>query len=412
MAPASEPKLTNPEEVQEAIRGVKFSKSPGLNGIPNRALKHLPQRAVNLLFLIFNTILVTHHFPTAWKHARVFSILKPGKDPALPSSYRPISLLDTIGKLFEKILLARILYEVNVRGLMRNEQFGFRPKQSTSLQLALFVERIARNFGEKRLTGAGFLDMAKAFDTVWIDGLLYKLTLLNFPSYLVHTISSYLRGRVFEVSFQTATSSRRGMRAGMAQDRMITPALFSLYVNDMPSPPHHVELALYADDTAIMATSLKPTLLVSYMESYLNDLQCWLSEWRIAINVSKSSAMIFARAGRHFIQPRPVTLFGEPIQWVETTRYLGVTLDKRLAWSPHIDQVRKKTSQRMGMMVPLLNRKSYLSVRNGVLLYKQLIRPMMDYVCPAWWSAATPMSGGCRCYNPSVFALLLVPPGT
>jgi hypothetical protein len=120
-------------------------------------------------------------------------------------------------------------------------------------------------------------------------------------------------------------------------------------------------------------------LLVSYLESYLNDLQRWLSEWRMAINVLKSSAMIFAHAGLRFIQPRPVALFGEPIKWVETTRYLGVPLDKRLTWSPHIDQVRKKTSQRMGMLGLLLNRKSDLSVRKGVMLYKQLIRPMMDY---------------------------------
>jgi len=104
----------------------------------------------------------------------VISILKLGKDPALPSSYRPISLLDTIGKLFEKILLAGILHEVNVRGLLRNEQFGFRPEHSTSLQLTRLVERITRKFGEKRLTGTVFLDVAKAFDTVWIDGLLYK----------------------------------------------------------------------------------------------------------------------------------------------------------------------------------------------------------------------------------------------
>jgi hypothetical protein len=85
---------------------------------------------------------------------------------------------------------------------------------------------------------------------------------------------------------------------------------------------------------------------------------------------------------------RPVRLFGEPIEWVDRTRYLGVTLDTRLTWSPHIDQVRKRTAQRMGMLGPLLNRKSDLSVRNGVLLYKQLIRPMMDYACPAWKSAA------------------------
>jgi hypothetical protein len=76
---------------------------------------------------------------------------------------------------------------------MRDEQFGFRPRHRTSLQLARLIERITRNFGEKRLTGAVFLDVAKVFDTVWINGLLYKLTLLNFPSYIVHTNSSYLR---------------------------------------------------------------------------------------------------------------------------------------------------------------------------------------------------------------------------
>src|SRR5215510_6793971 len=178
------------------------------------------------------------------------------------------------------------------------------------------------------------------------------------------------------------------MRAGVAQGGLISPVLFSLYVNDMPSPSHHVELALYADDTAVIATSRKPTLLISYLESYLNNLQRWLSEWRIAINVSKSSAMIFARAGRRFIQPRPVTLFGEPIQWVDTTRYLGVTLDKRLTWSPHIGQVSKRTAQRMGLLGPLLNRWSELSIRNGVLLYKQLVRPLMYYACPVWRSAS------------------------
>ena len=91
-----------------------------------------------------------------WKYARVISILNPGKDSALPSSNRPISLLDTIGKLFEKILLARILHVVNKRVLLRDEQFGFRPRHSTSLQLARLVERITRNFGENRCTGALF----------------------------------------------------------------------------------------------------------------------------------------------------------------------------------------------------------------------------------------------------------------
>jgi hypothetical protein len=98
-------------EVQDAIRGVKVGKAPGPNGLPNRALEHLPQRAISPLVALFNAALLAQYFPTEWKLAPVISILKPGKDPSLPSSYRPISLLDTIGKLFEKTLLSRILSE-------------------------------------------------------------------------------------------------------------------------------------------------------------------------------------------------------------------------------------------------------------------------------------------------------------
>ena len=102
----------------------------------------------------------------------MISILKTWKDPALPSSYRPISLFDTIRKLFEKILLATIPHVVNERGELRDEQLRIRPRHSTSLQLARLVERITRNFGEKRLTETVFLDVAKTFDTVCTDGPL------------------------------------------------------------------------------------------------------------------------------------------------------------------------------------------------------------------------------------------------
>jgi hypothetical protein len=117
----------------------------------------------------------------------------------------------------------------------------------------------------------------------------------------------------------------------------------------MPSHSHHVVLALDADDTAIIATSRNPPLLVSHRESYLSDLQRRLSELRIAIIVSKSTA---------------------------------------ITWSPHIDQVRKRAAQSLGMLGPLLNKKNDLSVRNVVLLYNKLIRPMMDYACSALRSAA------------------------
>jgi hypothetical protein len=79
-----------------------------------------------------------------------------------------------------------------VRGLLRDEQFGFRPRESTTLLLARLLERVNSNVDERRLTGAVFLDVAKTFDAVWVKGLIYKLTTLNFPSYLVKIISSYL----------------------------------------------------------------------------------------------------------------------------------------------------------------------------------------------------------------------------
>jgi len=178
--------------------------------------------------MLFKAIFRTQYFPEAWKHAPVFSVLKHGKDPALLSSYRPISLIDRIGKLFEKILLSRILYEVSGRGLLRDEQFGFGPKHSTALQLARLVERVSKNFDKNRLTAAIFLDVDEAFDTVWVDGLLYKLTVLNFPSYLVKTISSYLKSRKSEKSFQTATFTKRRMQASLDPGRIISPALFSM----------------------------------------------------------------------------------------------------------------------------------------------------------------------------------------
>jgi len=148
------------------------------------------------------------------------------------------------------------------------------------------------------------------------------------------SISLYLNIRTFEASFQKAISTSR-MRADVAQGGIISPVLFSLYVNEMPSFSRHVKLAVYADDTAVIATSRQPALLVKYLETYLSDLERWLSEWTITINVSKRAAMIFAKTSRRIPKPRSAQLFGEPIQWVDDTHYLGVTFGKRLTWSKH-----------------------------------------------------------------------------
>jgi hypothetical protein len=154
-APASEPTLTTPSEVIKAIKGLKVGKAPGPNIIPNRVLRHLPKRAITFFTIVLNVVLRRHYFPAVWKHARVLPILKPGKAPSSPLPTDPC-LLDNVGKLFHKICLTMVLREVNERGVLRDEQFGFRPKHSTALQLARLVERVNRNFDERRITGEPF----------------------------------------------------------------------------------------------------------------------------------------------------------------------------------------------------------------------------------------------------------------
>jgi hypothetical protein len=123
--------------------------------------------------------------------------------------------------------------------------------------------------------------VATASDTIWVKGFLYKLTILNFPSYPVKTVSSYLDCRTFQTSFQLATATRRVVRAGVAQGGLAYPVLFSLYVNEIPTPFRHVELAQYADDTAVTAKSRNPSV-VGYLEAYLGRLELWLRDLRIA----------------------------------------------------------------------------------------------------------------------------------
>lgn len=108
----------------------------------------------------------------------------------------------------------------------------------------------------------------------------------------------------------------------------------------------------------------------------------------IALNFSKSTAMLFVKIGRRISKPRLVQLFGKPINWADTACYLGMTLNKRLTWSLHIAYVKKNAAQRLGMFGTFLSMRSGPSVRNEVLLYKQLMRPMMNYTYPIWRFAA------------------------
>jgi hypothetical protein len=206
-----------------------------------------------------------------------------------------------------------------------------------------------------------------SFDTVWVIGLLYKFTILNFLSFLVKTIS-YLHCRTLQMSFQWTTSTRRNMRTAEAQGGLLFCAVQSVCKRHTGTS-HHVELSQNADDTALIATSHGPSLLVSYLDTYLSRSEHWLWDWRNAINISKDHNCALLRPRDALISPDQST-FSEPIQWVETARYLWATLDTQLTWSAHVSQGGKKGAQRLGVLGPLLNRRKWMSIKNGVLLYK------------------------------------------
>ncbi|GBO10726.1 putative RNA-directed DNA polymerase from transposon BS [Araneus ventricosus] len=194
-----------PAEVAKAITELKKKKSPGHDEITNTMIKNFPCNCILRITLIINCIFKFAHFPSPWKTAVVVPIYKKGKKPQAPDSYRPISLLSSLSKLAESIILNRLEEETEHK--LIPFQFGFRKGLSTSEQLLRMVEHVRDGFCNKIDTAAVFIDIAKAFDRVWIDGLLYKMHKLKITRKLILLLQSYLKGRSFVVRVDKVLST-------------------------------------------------------------------------------------------------------------------------------------------------------------------------------------------------------------
>ncbi|XP_058170076.1 uncharacterized protein LOC131285239 [Anopheles ziemanni] len=159
----------------------------------NILLKHLGEKALALIVNIFNKCMKLGHFPNTWKSSKVLPILKPGKDPTLPVSYRPISLLSSLSKVFERLLHRRLRDAVDERGIIKPEQFGFRPGHSTTHQLVCLRNNIQHHRAVSKTTAMVLLDVEKAFDNVWHDSLIHKMAMFGLPRHLTKLIQSYRR---------------------------------------------------------------------------------------------------------------------------------------------------------------------------------------------------------------------------
>lgn len=165
----------SPGEVLNLVKKLPTRSAPGLDGISNTALEHSNKKFCAYLCGIFNLCTRLHYFPKQWKTATIIMLAKPGKDHLHPSTHRPISLLDTMS--YEKLFLNRL--KTYILSEIRAEQFGFRPHHSTTTQLLNVLDKITGKFNIRHKTAATFLDIEKAFDRVWHDGLIYKLLAMN-----------------------------------------------------------------------------------------------------------------------------------------------------------------------------------------------------------------------------------------
>ena len=170
---------TSPSEIKSIIHSLKNSKSPGNDNIHNLLLKHCPRNVHILLTYLFNSCFSLSYFPYIWKHAIVIPIPKPFKDTSNPINYRPISLLCSLSKVFERIIQFRLLNHIETKQCLPNIQFGFRQFHSTNHQVKRLAQTIKVNINNKRSIGVVLLDVEKAFDCVWHEGLLFKFIKLD-----------------------------------------------------------------------------------------------------------------------------------------------------------------------------------------------------------------------------------------
>lgn len=372
-------KSISPREVQLEILKLNNKKCPGYDKINACVAKALSRKSILFLTFLYNATLRLNYVPSQWKCAEVIMVHKPGKPENAVESYRPISLLSTFSKIFERLLAKRLLPILEKENILPDHQFGFRHKHGTPEQCHRVINVITETFERKLYCSAVFLDVKQAFDRVWQNGLLYKIKKL-FPAPFFLLIKSYLKERHFYVKINDETSDMCTMYAGVPQGSVLGPILYTIFTSDMPVIDG-VTIATYADDTAIMAKHESPVEASALVQNELNILQCWLEMWRITINVDKSNHVSFSL--RRDECP-PLYLNGSEIPKTNVVKYLGMHFDKRLTWKNHVKAKREHLNIQTSKLYWLLGAKSQLSTENKLKIYKTILKPVWTYGLQLW----------------------------
>jgi hypothetical protein len=371
------PRPIKPSEVLAQISSINPHKAAGHDLITGEILKHLPRTAIAFLTTLFNRMLYLSYFPKQWKYAQIVMVPKPGKPPTEVTSYRPISLLPLLSKIFERLLKLRIANFATT--LIPTHQFGFLEGHSTLHQCHMIVNTIRTGLETKQICSAVFLDIRQAFDKVWHHGLLSKIQPIM-PTYLYRLLQSYLTNRYFDIKTTDSKPNYYPITAGVPQGSVLGPLLYLLYTADIPTT-NDTTIATFADDTAILALDHNPTAAAAKVQYHLHQLQPWLTKWRIRVNTDKSAQVNFTT--RNVGTPH-LLLNNEPIPTRTEVKYLGLHLDSKLTWRHHIKAKKLQLHLKTQKMNWLLGRKSQLSLKNKLTVYKVILKPIWTYGIELW----------------------------
>ena len=372
------------EEVEKLLCSLDTGKSPGFDNIPTRLLKETAKEISPSLTSLYNLSFRTRDIPQDWKDATITPIPKSG-NPSHPTNYRPISLLSIISKTQEKIVHSRLYNHIAPH--LPSNQSGFRKQDGTELQLARIVQQIsaARDAGKHVVTC--FFDLSKAFDPVWHQGLLKKLSHYGVDGKAHNWLEAYLTGRRQRVQVEGTTSTFIPIPAGVPQGSVLGPLLFLAYTIDLPTACENATTSCsqFADDTALIAIAGRYIECEDALQGSVDAAAEWLERWHLLVNKTKTVILPFYHANRSPPRLPKIKLGQTLLETVTQHRQLGIIFQHDLRWSAHLDFVLKKAVKSFNILFRL---KSTLHAKSLSLIYKTYILPIIEYAC----IAVTPLS--------------------
>ena len=261
------------DEIICLVRNLNPNKASGSDGILGQMLLLCDDYVGMPLKIIFENIILSSLYPDMWKLANVTPIFKKG-DKQSTKNYRPISLLPICGKLFEKINCNNLYPYLNSNNLITKNQSGFRPRDSTTNQLLFLVAEIHRAFHYSLETRAVFLDISKAFDKVWHDGLIFKLKQNGISGSILKHFKNYLHNRTQRVVLNSSSES------GVPQGSVLGPLLFLIYINDLERNIKS-NIKFFADDTMLFSVVKDPVISAEDLNHDLDIIYQWAHQWKM-----------------------------------------------------------------------------------------------------------------------------------